>query len=318
MLIRSIVTVPAFQIGIDENGLGPRLGPMVVTAVRLELDVARVPDVRAFARLARQAGIGDSKAECAHGAMGGVEGRVLALLRTHLGVEAGTLTALSDTLGLDDEATLRGDCPPGEAPMACFGDPLPLPAFGPGPSRDDVAAAEALRENGVVLREARVALACARRMNRARDAGTSRFDLDLRMMVRLAAALGAGDGRGGVVALCGKVGGRKSYAAALAPLAPLVGVLGESKDRSSYALPGFGEVHFVLDGDATEPAIGLASLVGKYVRELWMHRLNRYWMAAVPGTTPVSGYHDPATARLVTATALVRRERGIPDDCFER
>src|SRR5439155_702385 len=105
-----------------------------------------------------------------------------------------------------------------------------------------------------------------------------------------------------VMALCGKVGGRKEYSAAIEPLAPLVGVLAEKTARSSYAIPGFGEMHFVLDGDATEPAIGLASLIGKYVRELWMHRINRYWIDAAPGAEPASGYHDPITQRFVDAT----------------
>ena len=101
-------------------------------------------------------------------------------------------------------------------------------------------------------------------------------------------------------------------------------VLGEGLLPLRVGLEESGEVprvlggDFVLDGDATEPAIGLASMVGKYVRELWMHRLNRYWLDAVPGTMPASGYHDPVTQRLVDATALVRREREIPDDCFAR
>jgi ribonuclease HII len=311
------VSVPARQIGIDENGLGPRLGPMIVTAVRLELDPQRVPDARVYAELATRAGIGDSKAACAHGSMRGVEGRVLALLREHLGLEADSLATLTTALALEDAVALRQHCPSGEAPAACFGDPVPLPAFGAGPTEQDRAAAVALREAGVRLCGVRVGIACAKRMNLGREAGASRFDLDLAFMVRLAASLQPA-GAAPVVALCGKVGGRKSYAAALQPLSPLVGVVAEERTRSSYQLPGFGEAHFVMDGDATEPAIGLASLVGKYVRELWMHRLNRYWMAAVPGVTPVSGYHDPVTERFVQATALARRERAVPDACFER
>ena len=73
-----------------------------------------------------------------------------------------------------------------------------------------------------------------------------------------------------------------------------------------------------MDGDATEPAISLASVCGKYARELWMHRHNRYWSSAVDGVTAVSGYHDPVTDRLVRATALARKQRQIEDRCFER
>jgi ribonuclease HII len=314
-----VVVLPLAQIGIDENGLGPRLGPMVVTAVRLELDGARVPDAAAFTAATTQAGIADSKAACAFGAMGAIEARVLAFLAGHLGCRPSTFTELVGALAHEDEASLRRDCPEGEAPVACFADPVPLPAFGAGPSAKDHDAATALRDAGVTLRAARVGLVCAKRMNVGKRAGQSRFDLDLGLMVALAGALrdAAADGRA-VAAYCGKVGGRMRYASALEPLSPLVAIMDETRGRSSYRVPGFGEMHFVMDGDATEPAIGLASLVGKYVRELWMHRLNRYWLGAVPDATAASGYHDPVTARLVEATALVRRERGVPNECFER
>ncbi|MEI8257948.1 MAG: hypothetical protein WCJ30_19910, partial [Deltaproteobacteria bacterium] len=66
-------TAPRIQIGIDENGLGPRLGPMIVTAVRLELDPESVPTRRAFLSAATRAGIGDSKAQSGHGAMAPTE-----------------------------------------------------------------------------------------------------------------------------------------------------------------------------------------------------------------------------------------------------
>ena len=84
----------------------------------------------------------------------------------------------------------------------------------------------------------------------------------------------------------------------------------------------------------------LASLVGKYVRELTMSRITRFWgatptpangRARKPVTTtepkattqtPVipdaSGYNDPVTQRFVEATDLSRRQHKLPVSCFER
>jgi hypothetical protein len=309
---------PRVQIGIDENGLGPRLGPMIVTAVRLELDPEKLATRRGYLAAATRAGIGDSKEHSAHGAMGPCEARVLSMLKVHLGLEARSLAHLAETVGLEEPDALRADCPPGEAPHVCFRDAVDLPAFGGGPQPGDIAAATKLLEKGMRLVGVRVGIVCAKRMNLARDAGLSRFDLDLAYMIRLAEALRGDRGTPPVTAYCGKVGGRAKYASALERLSPLVGVLGEERERSSYAVPGFGEVHFVMDGDATEPAIGLASMIGKYVRELWMTRIHRYWAGHVAGLEPVSGYHDPSTEVFVRKTALVRRERGVPEICFER
>jgi len=306
------------QIGIDENGLGPRLGPMTVTGVRVELDPALLATPTMYRRLAERCGIGDSKAQSAHGSMGPSEGRVLALLDDHLDLRPTTLTDLAHRVGLEDEASLRRNCPTGAAPKACFQDPVALPAFGPGPSPDDRRRARELRENGVRLRAVRVAVVCAKRINDGRARGASRFDLDLACMVQLATALRGPASAPLVEVLCGKVGGRARYAPMLEPLSALVGVVREERSRSSYSLPGFGTVDFVLDGDASEPAIGLASMVGKYLRELLMHRLNLFWIANVSDITPVSGYHDPVTNRFVLATVAARRTLEVPSTCFER
>jgi hypothetical protein len=62
----------------------------------------------------------------------------------------------------------------------------------------------------------------------------------------------------------------------------------------------------------------LASLVGKYVRELLMGRITRFYDGNDSEDAPVSGYHDQRTDAWVTATQKRRRSLRILDDCFER
>ena len=72
--------------------------------------------------------------------------------------------------------------------------------------------------------------------------------------------------------------------------------------------------------EARLPLVMLASLVGKWVRELFMGRIARHYPkgATTNDEERPSGYHDPVTDRFVRRTALVRRKRAIPDRCFER
>jgi len=306
---------PTHHLGVDENGLGPQLGPLVVTGVLLAS--ARGP--AALQEAATAAGIGDSKGLCAHGDMAAVEGLVLALLAAHRGQHPTTFAALLASLSHDDAATLRAPCPAeGAAVAACFGAEIALPALGPGPTGQHHAAARALLDAGVRWVAGGCVWACAGRLNDARAAGRSRFDVDLDGMVDLVAALGPLAPAAGLSVVCGKVGGRMRYAPALSRIWPMVGVLVERPERSAYAVPGIGEVAFLRDADANDAAVGLASLVGKYVRELSMTRQHAWYAARVEGLRPASGYHDPVTARYIAATALVRRAEGIADRCFAR
>ena len=63
---------------------------------------------------------------------------------------------------------------------------------------------------------------------------------------------------------------------------------------------------------------GLASLVGKWARDLLMGRIVRHHRSFDAELPVASGYHDPVTSRFIKATALARKNRGLPDDCFER
>ncbi|MCL2447514.1 MAG: hypothetical protein FWD17_01060, partial [Polyangiaceae bacterium] len=106
------------RIGIDENGLGPRLGPLVVTAV-----VARTSERGGAVALGKSRGkmrerLGDSKKLVSHGdtALGEAWARAIAV---RMGIEGGagegSPSDLVHALSLDPPAALRAPCPSGHA-----------------------------------------------------------------------------------------------------------------------------------------------------------------------------------------------------------
>jgi hypothetical protein len=159
---------------------------------------------------------------------------------------------------------------------------------------------------------------CTQRLNRARQSGGNRFISDLHAMETLLIALRQRTPRD-FVAVCGKVGGMTDYDRFFGPLSGrLHSASVVSRQRSTYHFPGLGEVNFVQDADARDPLVMLASLVGKYVRELLMARISRFHGAGADGEPAVSGYHDPRTDQWVQATLQRRRSLRIVDACFER
>src|SRR5690348_1788279 len=98
-----------FRMGVDENGLGPRLGPLVVTAVltRVTEEGHAVAGRKPRGALAKR--LGDSKALVSHGdvALGEAWARALA---ARLGFDASAPDALIHSLALDPRAELRKMC----------------------------------------------------------------------------------------------------------------------------------------------------------------------------------------------------------------
>jgi ribonuclease HII len=92
----------------------------------------------------------------------------------------------------------------------------------------------------------------------------------------------------------------------------------EGRARSEYVIPGLGQVAFVRDADEGHILVSMASLVGKWVRDLLMSRIVRYHRETNPELPDASGYHDPVTSRFIAATRISRKRRALPDACFER
>lgn len=301
-----------YRIGVDENGLGSRLGPLVVTAVlaRTTGDGERTLQKRLSRAL--RLSVDDSKRLVTHTdvRLGEAWARVLSA------PGATTPTELFEQLSHEGTVKLREPCPK-KAYAQCWH--TEKEAFeAPEPLLKRVARHRALFEKrGVELISVRSSVICTDRLNQARRAGKNRFVVDLHSMESLVLALRKQAGED-VTAVCGKVGGIAEYSRFFGPLGGwLHNVLEEGQGKSAYRFPGVGELSFVRDADASDPLVMLASLVGKYVRELFMGRIGRHYPAPAEAPRP-SGYHDPVTAAFVKRTALVRKKRGVPTDCFER
>jgi ribonuclease HII len=304
-------------MGIDENGLGPRLGPLIVTAVVAETEGAGHERAEKRARGAMRARLGDSKKLVAHGDTALGEAWARAIGRRMGFAAPDHPEALVRAISLDPPETLRAPCPSAHAEQcwSAAGE-----AFAADQALVDTVARDLDRLDAQGIRVLRVAsvVTCARRLNEAVDRGLTRFHADLHVMERLAL-----DGReratGDVIATCGKVGGFDRYSPAFGPLnGRLHAIVEEGRKRSEYSVPGLGRIAFVRDADDTHMLVGMASLVGKWIRDLLMARVVRYHRRSDPDLPDASGYHDPITTRFIAATRLTRARTQLPDDCFTR
>jgi ribonuclease HII len=307
----------AVRVGIDENGLGPRLGPLVVTAIVAVTRGGGHGCAESRPRGALRARLDDSKKLTSYGnsTLGEAWARAVAR-RTRLG-ELDSPDALVRALSLDTAEVLRAPCPEAHAGQ-CWGRGGEAFACDTKLLEQVERDLTRLEEKGVQVTGAACVVTCTRRLNEGVARGLSRFHVDLHAMERLALEMRE-RARRDVIVTCGKVGGFDRYPQAFGPMSGrLHAVAAEGRARSEYVVPGLGTIAFVRDADASHLLVCMASLIGKWVRDMLMTRIIRYHRADQPELPDASGYHDPVTARFVEATRLTRRQRALPDDCFER
>jgi hypothetical protein len=170
-------------LGIDENGLGPRLGPLVVTAVWAREENGGHAHRRA--RGAMRARLDDSKRLVAHGnvALGEAWARAIA---SRMGMQDATdPPGLLRALLLDDEKDLRAPCP-GSHGDQCWNAEAEAFSADTALLRKVEKDLERLAAQGVEVVRAACVVVCAKRLNEGVDRGLTRFDMDLHAMERLA------------------------------------------------------------------------------------------------------------------------------------
>ncbi|MGL4421106.1 MAG: hypothetical protein ACRCZF_10610 [Gemmataceae bacterium] len=278
----------AWSIGLDEAGYGPNLGPLLQTAVALELPE---DDRGGWATLAPWVRQAHERAD----------GRIL----------------------VDDSKKVHGGSSSGvgklEAGVFAFLGGLPksleqfLTEFALPGTLADLNAEDWFVGQRLVPKETIETLKGPRVMARVRVVTTPVFNA----LVQQSNSKGVVLARGvqellpAILAdlpsdelpafiLGDKQGGRNSYAGILADTFPTGWVVAdiESAATSEYRILNLGrpvDVAFRPRADSASAAVALASMVAKYLREVFMEQFNTYWAKYCPGIGPTAGY--PLDAR---------------------
>ncbi|MBX3465096.1 MAG: hypothetical protein KF830_18150 [Planctomycetes bacterium] len=290
-----------FLAGVDEAGLGPILGPLVVAGVAMAGPEGTDPWQalrRHVARRKHQQGkvrVADSKLvhQGPHGRRRLEETALVFWTACH-----GDLPAtLGDWLAAIGADVARLRLCPWYEDLAL---PLPLDADAGWLQLQAELVARALHKAEVRLLDIAVRPVDVEEWNEliadTDNKSRAHFRAYAEVIGRLLDRLpGAGDGgRGHLVA--DRCGGRVHYAEDLRRLRPgaRVDTLAEEPHASSYRLHGGGggevTVTFAEGGEARAFPTALASCFAKYLRELMVEVLNRWFQARVPGLAPTAGY----------------------------
>lgn len=307
------------QAGVDEAGYGPILGPLCVgaAAFRCSRDPAPGPSAAALARALDPAlhGVRVADSKEVHVPSRGpraLEETAMAFLFARDGALPADGAALHRALGVAS--------PPADHPW--YGSlakrPLPLAADPAAAAERGAALRAALAGEGLEVALLRVRALPEGRYSEASERAGSKAAVLFAESAALLAEVLAAAGAGPSFTVCDRQGARGRYAPLLQERFPdrLVRVVSEGAKHSAYEV-GPARVSFREKADAAVPAVGLASMLAKYVREFWMEALNAWFLREAPGVRPTAGYWTDGL-RFLAETEAARRRLGVDDRILVR
>lgn len=304
------------RLGLDEAGYGPLLGPLVVGMAALRVpdggddeDVRRRLDglvVRARGRRRKGAlavAIDDSKE--VHGRYG-VEGLAHGVAAAAVAAGRAVPTDLADWLERFGD---RGPDAFGADPWFAEPERARVPPWSPPAGLRAQWLLRGVEPLGVVVSPVTPA-----ELNEAFDALDNKARvLFLATAALLVRGLDAHPGED-VEAVLDREGGRLDYLEPLRGVFPFHDIEREAAPagEARYRLTEGGRrvrLRFVTKGDGADLATGLASMAAKLTRELFMDRLNAWFLARAPGVRPTAGYVEDGRRFLRDVAPVLERER---------
>lgn len=328
---------PIVRVGFDEAGLGPTLGPLCVAglATRVAGDAGTewgaLADLHGLlASVVGPPGVRDGRLEVGDSKQIHMGPRKLERIeRTALAtigwVYGRVPTNVAELLAL---VTVDAFEQPGDrrAPWwAMLDESLPISNSRAAVEAAAASLAAAAKRAGITPLWYAADLVGAARVNRELAAesvreGGSKNTWATHAVLRLARLavdrLHAGEAHS-LAIWCDKAGGRQAYRDPLlrafvepGEVEPLL----EQRDCSHYRMRVGGhrvELGFVMGGDRVDPRISWGSILAKYLRELKLRALNRYFVERIPGLRPTAGYPEDAARFIQNVEAALGPDGGL-------
>ncbi len=319
----------AFKVGTDEAGYGPNLGPLVVTGTLWKTQgrdddlyqllapcvVGRPPRRKDDASIA----IADSKVVYRSKSIRHLEKSVLTVISLVFGTVPRTLRELtglvkSDSTDrfFDDVFWLAGDnADKMQLPLECTLDDIEISADRFLTQCESSGVALLAIDTEVVMPED-FNESIARQGNKANVLSGRTMEVVQRLLARC-------DGE--ISVDCDKHGGRSRYKYLIEHYLTEcpVEIAQESASQSAYRWAGEqlkAEIRFTAKGEG-QLAVALASMVSKYLREVYMRSWNAYWIGHQADLKPTKGYPEDAK-RFRIDIEQTRKKLGISHEQFWR
>jgi ribonuclease HII len=289
----------AVLAGIDEAGYGPILGPLVVSATAfsipdslLKADLWQLLRKSIAAQKKHLAGrllITDSKKAYSRAAgIGHIQKTTLAVLRC-LGAEPSDLNGLLTFLCPDCLERLR------TYPWYCDVEPVPLAADHTDIRIASEVFASDMKQRGISLLTIQSHCLDVGHYNKLITTVKNKASVLFSTTAALIKSVWDNSNDGNIQIIVDRQGGRSRYRRNLQRMFSYLqlAVINESKDKSSYELKAANRrmrIHFVTKADQRYMPVCLASMVSKYVRELLVARINRYFLSRHAELCPTAGY----------------------------
>lgn len=313
--------------GIDEAGYGPLLGPLCVGASAFRLpdgQPSHAPNLwklldggvcRAPKDAQRRVAVADSKK------LKGVGGAAAHPLR-HL--ERGVLAFAGGEIPATDRELfdrLGTAVHPGRA-TPWHRQPLTLPvalsAAEAAIARNMVA--RALERAGASTAHLAVSALDAPAFNALYGTLQNKASVNMSLVFDALRTVDLLRGDESAVVAIDRQGGRAAYAQALSDhvaRGARVRTIEETDERSSYEVGDGLFVSFEVEAETAHLPVALASMAAKFVRELFMRRLNAFFAERAPDLSPTAGYVTDGRRYLAEVKPILVRE-GIPEAEFAR